>query len=101
MYKNERPLFSLTIAEFTELNRKIIEEHSEKINGAQQSNSHSSTEKEILTIEDVCEITGYRKQTIYGKISSGTIPVIPKKPGQKFVRFRRSEILEWFTNSKQ
>ena len=48
MYKNERPLFSLTIAEFTELNRQIIEEHSEKINGAHQSNSHSSTEKEIL-----------------------------------------------------
>ena len=64
------------------------------------SQLETPTQKEIISIDEVVQLSSYKKQTIYAKISNGTIPIIPKKAGQKFVRFKRSEIIDWLKNGK-
>lgn len=57
--------------------------------------NHNQREK-YLTIDEVCEMTGLAKPTIYQKNSKGKIPSI--KLGKQ-IRFKESSILKWL-NSK-
>jgi excisionase family DNA binding protein len=47
----------------------------------------------LLTIDDVCEITGLRPSTIYAMISRGRIPAV--KISGRCVRFREKDIERW------
>lgn len=53
-------------------------------------------EKEILTIDEVVELTGLTKGTIYILNYKNEIPCF--KFGPRLLRFKRSEILKWMEN---
>lgn len=63
-------------------------------------NSEKCKEKELLNITEAAEFLSYAKQSIYGMVSKGTIPFI-KRPGSKFLRFRKKELEEWSTNTNK
>jgi excisionase family DNA binding protein len=49
--------------------------------------------KELLTIEEVAELTGFSVGTLYHWVSQGRIPVV--RLSARCIRFRRSDIDEW------
>ena len=49
---------------------------------------------EFISISEVMQLTGKARQTIYGRVSKGTIPYYKDENGGK-LRFKKSEILEW------
>ncbi|HOS46792.1 MAG: helix-turn-helix domain-containing protein [Synergistaceae bacterium] len=82
----DRPLYSLTVSEFTELLRSMQRpEPSRKVFG------------KYLTISDLMEITGYKKQTIYQKTANKEIPGKRKIDGR--VLFETAAILEWIESN--
>ena len=52
-----------------------------------------ASQKDVLTVEEVCMLTGYSKQGIYGLCSERKIPHY--KQGRLF--FKRKEIEAWMT----
>lgn len=52
-----------------------------------------ASQKDVLTIDEVCMLTGYSKQRIYGLCSERKIPHY--KQGRLF--FKRKEIEAWMT----
>lgn len=52
-----------------------------------------ASQKDVLTIDEVCMLTGYSKQHIYGLCSERKIPHY--KQGRLF--FKRKEIEAWMT----
>lgn len=65
-------------------------------------NGHSTIQKEevFISIKEVCNLTGLAKQTIYGRVSKGTIPYY-KAPDGKRLRFKKFEILEWLDSGRK
>lgn len=63
-------------------------------------NSEKCKEKQLLNINETVELTGLARQTLYGMVSKKIIPFI-KRPGSKFLLFKRSEIIEWLSNPKK
>lgn len=55
-------------------------------------------EKIIWMIDDVCEVTTYKKGTIYNLVSRGEIPY-RKRRGKLF--FIPSEVISWVKNEKE
>lgn len=55
-------------------------------------------DKIIWMIDDVCELTTYKKGTIYNLVSSGDIPY-RKRRGKLF--FIPSEVISWVKNEKE
>jgi excisionase family DNA binding protein len=49
--------------------------------------------KELLTIEEVAELTGFSVGSLYHWVSQGRIPVI--RFSARCIRFRRSDIDAW------
>lgn len=67
----------------------------------QQLNQNKENNKELLTIKEASALTGYAVQTLYGFVCNRKIPFI-KREGSKFLRFKKSELLEWMNqNNKQ
>ena len=52
-----------------------------------------ASQKDVLTVDEVCMLTGYSKQRIYGLCSERKIPHY--KQGRLF--FKRKEIEAWMT----
>lgn len=48
----------------------------------------------LWTIDDFCEYTGQRKQTVYGNIHEGRYPFEIMKMGNR-LRFRLDDIEKW------
>jgi len=48
---------------------------------------------EILTIDQLCEITGYKKATIYRKVYDGDLHVL-RRHGRKLL-FARQDVMDW------
>jgi len=58
------------------------------------------TQKEILTIQEVATLTGFKVNTLYQKRHDKQIPeqaMFNLANGSK-IRFYRSEIMKWITN---
>ncbi|AVR46770.1 DNA-binding protein [Christiangramia fulva] len=56
-----------------------------------------SQEDQYLTIEELGELIGYKKTSIYGLVQKNKIPY--HKRGKLF--FLKSEIMEWLKNGKK
>ncbi|ATA69183.1 DNA-binding protein [Capnocytophaga cynodegmi] len=54
--------------------------------------------KEILTVEELAEYTGFRQSYIYKLVHTGSIPY--SKPNGKKLFFSRKEIDEWLLRNK-
>lgn len=57
----------------------------------------SSQEDQYLTIEELCDLIGYKKTSIYGLVQKNKIPY--HKKGKLF--FLKSEIIEWMKSGKK
>lgn len=53
-----------------------------------------NTEKEILTIDEASELTGYSKNSIYAFVSRSEIPYF-KARGTRLLRFERKKLIDW------
>ena len=53
--------------------------------------------KQILTIDEVCQYTGYAKSYIYKLTAAGIIP--SSKPNGKKIFFDKDKLNEWILNT--
>jgi hypothetical protein len=89
-----RPLYSLTIAEFIELNKAINSELNMEVKKTPQLESHKL---DNIFIEEATVITGLQKKTIYTKVSRLEIPVISR--GRPLI-FSRAQLELWILNGR-
>jgi len=92
---NTKPLYTLTVGEYIELNKKIIFEAQENF-----ARENSEEPKDLIGIKDACEFLNLAKQTIYGLVNANKIPYI-KKEGHKKLYFSRKELLNWINGRKE
>lgn len=71
---------------------------SKKGSPSQAQSDYSAKPKEILSVDEVAELTGLARQTIYSKVSKREIPHYKAK---RKVYFKRTEILEWMLKDKR
>ena len=55
------------------------------------------TQKRLLRREDVEQVTGLRRSSLYERVAGGSFPA-PVKIGKRAVRWRYGDILEWIEN---
>lgn len=93
-----KPIYSLTVGEYLELNKKAFAIEAEKIINSYQKNSgNNSSSIDIIFIDEVKELTGYKKSTIYSKVCRFEIPVISKR---RPLTFSRKDIIDWLKEGK-
>lgn len=89
---NEKPLYSLTIAEYIELNKKLFSELNKKDN-------HTINDENIfLTISEASKYTNLAKQTLYGLTSKRGIPFIKRS---KKIYFKKSDLEKWLLEGRK
>lgn len=94
MQQDERPLFSLTVDEFKELSKTIAVDCSYLI---QPPAPEEKEPRDIIFIDEVMVLTGYKDSTIYSKVSRKEIPVVSYgRP----LTFSKAEILTWMKSGK-
>jgi predicted DNA-binding transcriptional regulator AlpA len=93
-----KPLYSLTVGEYIDLSKEAFAQEAKKllanndgISGKLNSNS------DIIFVDGVQQLTGYKKSTIYSKVCRFEMPVISKR---RPLTFSRTDILNWFKNGK-
>ncbi|GAA3522281.1 hypothetical protein GCM10022393_41020 [Aquimarina addita] len=92
-----KPLYSLTVGEYTELNRRIIRQQLQELLVHQEIPLVNKPERDIIFIDDACELTGYSKPTMYSKISRYEIPVLSRgKP----LTFSKKVLIDWIHKGK-
>jgi predicted DNA-binding transcriptional regulator AlpA len=89
-----RPLYSLTVEEFKELSKTIAIDNSYLI---QPSNPEVKEPRDVIFIDEVILLTGYKQSTIHSKVSRKEMPVISYgRP----LTFSKEEILNWMKSGK-
>jgi predicted DNA-binding transcriptional regulator AlpA len=91
-----KPIYSLTVEEYLELNKKAFASEAERIIRVYQ-NSSNRNNNDIIFIDEVVELTGYKKSTIYSKVCRYEMPVISKRTP---LTFSRKEIIIWLKEGK-
>lgn len=92
-----KPLYTLTVGEYKELHREMFRQHCEESLKNSKPTLLEKEEKDIIFMEEVCELTGYSKPTMYSKISRYEIPVLSRgKP----LTFSKKGIIEWIHQGK-
>lgn len=87
-----KPLYSLTVGEYIELNRTIFKQQLQELLPNQRELVPQTIERDIIFIDEACEITGYSKPTMYSKISKYEVPVLSRgKP----LTFSKQGLIEW------
>ena len=94
MQQDERPLYTLTVEEFIELSKTIAYENSYLLKPSEPA---VKVQSDIIFIDDVMEITGYKKSTIRSMKCRKEIPALSEF-GKAL--FSRKEILQWLRDGK-
>ena len=100
MYQNldlNRPVYTLTIGEFIELNKQIL---SEMLANNWQPIVEVEKSDEILIISQVAELLNLSVPTIYDLVHHRKIPYF-KMAGQKRLYFKRSVIFDWLDSGRR
>ena len=87
-----RPMYSLSVEEYIELNQEILKS---------MKNPEAEVEKnntEIMNIEEAAVYLKMAKQTVYSMISRRILPYF--KRGKR-VFFRRAELLTWLEKGRK
>lgn len=88
--KSDTPLIYLTVEQFTSLLQKYL--------------SPQAPVKEPLSeyfgIDAFCEVTGYKKNTVYQLVRQKKIPVYRAAHGGKKLMFKRDETEKWMVNKR-
>ncbi len=96
MSELNRPLYSLTVGEYIELHQRIFSEQRQLLK-SQLPTPHKDESDDIIFIDEVIKLTGYKKPTIYSKISRNKIPILSRN---KPLTFSKKAIIEWITAGK-
>ena len=76
--------------------KRFLRHEAHHLNAIFQIGKDGLHENQIIGIDEVCEITGLSKYTIYKKTSNKEMPFYKSTMGKRSVlRFRRSEIEKW------
>ena len=94
---NSKPLYSLTIEEYIELNKTILTEQVDRFLQARLALPASKHEEDIIFIDDAVTLTGYKKSSIYSKVSKFEIPVLSRlRP----LTFSKKALITWLNDGK-
>jgi predicted DNA-binding transcriptional regulator AlpA len=94
MEKETRPLYTLSVEEFIELSRTIAVDNSFLLT---PSDLKEKMQNDIIYLEDVMELTGYKNSTVYSKVCRNQIPFIS---GGRPLTFSREEITQWIKDGR-
>lgn len=93
-----KPLYSLTISEYVELSKKVFSESAEKLlNFNIKDDEPVKQKQDIIFMDEVLSLTGYKKATLYSKVCRYEIPVLSRR---KPLTFSREAILQWLKDGK-
>lgn len=88
--KPDTPLIYLTVEQFTSLLQKLLP----------SSEPVKEPLPEYFGIDTFCELTGYKKNTVYQLVRQKKIPVYRAAHGGKKLMFKRDEIEKWRVNKR-
>lgn len=93
MDDDNKPLFTLTVAQYSSILRKVIAEEVERIfSVCHEGINNNNQETDICVIDQVIEITKLAKSTLYSKVSKKHIPCLSRgKP----LLFSRDHLEMW------
>lgn len=94
MNEESRPLYTLTVEEFKELSKTIALDNSYLVKPAKISEEPKS---DIIYLDEIMELAGYKESTVYSKVCRKEIPVI--STGRPLA-FSREEILQWMKDGR-
>ncbi len=94
MHKDVRPLYTLTVEEFKELSKTIALDHSYLL---KPDETVQEPKSDIIYLDEVIRLTGYKESTVYSKVCRKEIPVI--STGRPLA-FSREEILQWMKDGR-
>lgn len=94
MHRDERPLYTLTVEEFIELSKTIALDNSYLVKPTKISEEPKS---DIIYLDEIIELTGYKESTVYSKVCRKEMPVI--STGRPLA-FSREEILQWMKDGR-
>jgi predicted DNA-binding transcriptional regulator AlpA len=94
MQQDERPLFTLTVEEFRELSTTIAVDNSFLYKASEPNKKEQS---DIIYLDEVIQLTGYKESTVYTKVCRKEIPVI--STGRPLA-FSREEIIQWMKDGR-
>jgi hypothetical protein len=94
---NNKPLYSLTVAEYIELSKRVFSEEVSRLLKNQIEPPKPREESDIIFVDDVLTITGYQKATLYSKVCRFEIPVLSRR---KPLTFSKAAILSWLKAGK-
>lgn len=93
-----KPLYSLTVGEYIDLSKEVFASEAKKLIIDYNKNSSSSkTNTDIIFIDEVRRLTGYKNSTIYSKVCRYEMPVISKR---RPLTFSREAIIDWLKDGK-
>lgn len=98
MSTNEKPLFTLTVEEYQDLSRKMFQEFElEILSKVNSSSEPKKKENDVIFLEELMELTGYKASTVYSKVCRFEIPVLSRR---KPLTFSKKGIMEWMESGK-
>lgn len=98
MSKNEDHLFTLTVEEYKELNRKIFQELGNDLLSKVNSDKEPQVkENDTIFVKEVMELTGYKAATVYSKVCRYEMPVVSRR---KPLTFSKKAIMKWMESGK-
>ena len=95
MIENSRNVFTLTVDEFKEVSKSVLMDFIDLLK--QQVHKEDKESIDVLSIDDVSKITGYKLSTIYTKISRKEMPVLSNR---RPLLFSRNAILKWIKSGR-
>lgn len=94
MIQDNQQMYSLTVGEFKELSKVIAIDNSYL---QKPSEPKQEAKSDIIFIDEVILLTGYKRSTIYTKVCKREIPVISSgRPSA----FSREEIIQWLKDGR-
>lgn len=93
-----KPLYSLTVGEYIDLSKQVFAQEAKKLlTNTDGTSGCSKSNKDIIFVDDVQQLTGYKKSTIYSKVCRFEMPVISKR---RPLTFSRTDIMNWLKDGK-
>lgn len=93
-----KPLYSLTVGEYIDLNKQAFAQEAKKLLANNDGFSgKSNSNNDIIFVDDVQQLTGYKKSTIYSKVCRFEMPVTSKR---RPLTFSRKDIINWLKEGK-
>lgn len=93
-----KPLYSLTVGEYIDLSKEAFAQEAMRLlANADQNSSRSKSNNDIIFIDEVKVLTGYKDSTIYSKVCRFEMPVISRRTP---LTFSRNDIINWLKEGK-